>query len=72
MTVEKQQLTFKWLVGVLGAVVFFGFTAWISNIHTAIADLQQKASAIDSVQVQLTDIKDRVVRIENKVDSLQK
>lgn len=71
-TSQQQQLTYKWLAGVVGAILFFGFTAWISSVQADISDLEKKTESIPVLIRQSEDQSKQLDRIEGKLDELNK
>jgi len=72
MEQSTQQLTYKWLAGICGAIMFFGFTAWISTVQADISELEKKTESIPVLIKQTENQSIQLDRIESKLDDLSK
>lgn len=72
MAQESQTLTYKWLAGIAGAVIFFGFTFWITTVQADISALQEDVTDIAVVKKEVELLRLQSDRIELKLDTALK
>ena len=68
-TRRSDNLTFRWLAGILLVVVLTGGTAWLRNVSDTLSVMQQATIAHDiemaGLKQQLSDLKDQVTEIKS-------
>ena len=58
MSEEKERITWKWVAGISGLLLFALATAWAARVEAAVSEVQSLRTSIPYIQGDISEIKE--------------